>query len=76
MQEICDNCGKKYGTHPMSVQRAKYHFCSVKCYHDYRKKHRYGYVKKGSKRDLSTLNKIKRFAEAKEQLVNGTYRSN
>ena len=45
MKYICDNCGKKYYRRPSIANRYEIHFCSQKCYHDYRRKK---YAKIGS----------------------------
>jgi len=62
MKVNCDNCGKRIYRNPAKFNRHKHHFCSVKCYHQYRKKTHYGMIEKGSKRDISYQEKIKKIA--------------
>ena len=62
MEFTCEYCGIVKNRTPRGIEIYKHHFCSRKCYDDYRKEHGFA-----GKYDMSAQRKLKELAKILEK---------
>ena len=68
MKTICKNCNKTIHKPPNEYQRHKNHFCTQKCFYQYRKTHMTEYNNKKPK-NTKPLRKIKEYAKIRNKIL-------
>ncbi|MFW6130619.1 MAG: hypothetical protein ACOC56_05480, partial [Atribacterota bacterium] len=63
----CEECGELFYKQPKQIEKSKHHFCSRKCYKNYRDTHR-GYTQ--PHRKSNELLKIEHLAKLREEMIN------